>query len=120
MEYGQQSLASFSKVTNALPVYKAERTMRITGSGISSKLASGFEKVIGMFSHENILVCFFAWYAVMAFLIFLAWKATFYLAPEMKIDSVILATLIGTPLASAAVMAVALSGRHSKLRKRGE
>jgi hypothetical protein len=108
-DWGLVQLASFAECVNAMPPYLLERKSK-KADNESASLKSAQTKVTvaaQVFMHQNLLICFIAWYALFELLVVLAMVIAFKLIPELKMDSVIVTSLIATPiLGAAAVVAV--------------
>lgn len=108
-EWGLVQLAGFAECVNAMPSYQPERKSK-KADNESESLKSAQTKVAAIaqvFMHQNLLICFIAWYALFELLVVLAMVIAFRLVPGLKMDSVMVTSLIATPiLGAAAVVAV--------------
>ncbi len=108
-DWGLVQLAGFADCVNAMPPYLPERKSK-KADDESESLKSARTKVAvvtQVFMHQNLLICFIAWYALFELLVVLAMLIAFKLVPGLKMDSVMVTSLIATPiLGAAAVVAV--------------
>ena len=112
-EYGDTALNAFADKLNALQPYKSEAEPLTPHQAVSRKFASTSSKVSAFFTHENVLVCFCAWYIFSAILICFGFWLASLLIPAFKLDTVILSTIVGGPVAGAiTAVTVARLGRR--------
>lgn len=105
---GDVCLESFSGRLLGLDPYTTEIKSEVTPVRSRKVLLSILRGVPIPFSHQNIFVCFLTWYIFAQILTVASLKTTLHFLPAIEIDSVIVATLVASPLACA-VTAVALS-----------
>lgn len=98
---GIESLLSFAQQINGLPLYRSETPHQKTSETASQRIISFAKKLSWPFNQENLLLSFCAWYVLFLVL----FSAGFYLAfrhfNSLKIDTTIVATLVGGPIATA-------------------
>lgn len=98
---GMVALMKFVAKTNGLAPYRSEAIPSTAKEDVARKVAFTGSRLAALFVHHNVLVSFFAWY----FLLLLicssaAWAALRYVA-ALKLDSVMVTSLIGVPLLGA-------------------
>lgn len=101
-EWGLDRLSAFAQRVNALPALDSEAE-RASIRPTMLKTAQAKVVIVGrIFMHENLLVCFAAWYLLFELLVVLGLVIAFKLLPGLRMDSVIVTSLIATPLLGAA------------------
>lgn len=110
--FGTDDLERFATSINALPQYASEAKVE-TKEGLFAKLLlAGFRACGNLFSHQNMLICFFSWYVVSLILVLGGFGVAHAEIAGLKADSVIVSTIIGTPLVAAFTAVVAISQRR--------
>lgn len=114
-DWGLAQLAGFAACVNAMPGYLPERKSKKADTeseglkGAQTKVAV----VTQVFMHQNLLICFVAWYALFELLVVLAMVIAFKVVPGLKMDSVMVTSLIAAPILGAAAV-VAVSKARAK------
>jgi len=111
-EFGTSCLLNFSAEVQSLAPYRSESKSPVGSTRFWSWISETSRRVPGLFSHQNLLACFLAWYFVILVLVVIALKVTLHFFPAVVMDSVIVTTLVGCP-AICAVTAVAVSRRRN-------
>jgi len=99
-EAGTESLIRFAQSVIALPPYRSEPMAATPEEKMSRRLLLATQKLSLPFTDSNVLIAFCAWLILMSILF---WGG-FYIASRfvaIKMDSTIMATLIGGPIATA-------------------
>jgi hypothetical protein len=99
---GVESLLSFARRINDLPPYRSEPLPQTPKEKASEKILSLGRKLSAPFNHENALVSFWAWYVLLLVLFCTGFYIAFRYVPTLKIDSTVVATIVGGPIATAA------------------
>ena len=110
---GDACLESFSKMVRGLESYATETKSDVAPARFRKAVFAFLRSVPIPFSHQNIFLCFMTWYILVQILTVVALKTTLHFLPTINIDSVIVATIVGCPLACA-VSAVALSRTRNR------
>jgi membrane protein implicated in regulation of membrane protease activity len=110
---GDVCLESFSERLRRLEAYATETKSEVTPARFRKAVFAMLRSIPVPFSHQSIFVCFVTWYIFVQILTIVALKTTLHFLPNVDIDSAIVATLVGCPLACA-VTAVALSRARSR------
>jgi len=84
-----------------LPPYSSEPKPETAKQGASRRIASVGRRLNDLFVHQNTIICFGAWYLLSLVLIAAGVKIALHYYPELKMDTVILSTIIGVPVAGA-------------------
>jgi hypothetical protein len=103
-EEGTELLLSFAQKVIALPPYRSEPLNPTPKEKLSRKLLLAGGKLTVLFSHENVLVAFVSWLILMLVLFWGGFYVALRFVP-IKMDSTILAALIGGPIATAVTAA---------------
>jgi hypothetical protein len=100
-ESGDGYLLSFAKMIESLDVYHPESKTPSARESASVSLSVISAKLARPFSHENVLYCFLAWYFLSLLLIASGFLLAFHYLPGLKLDTVIVSTVVGGPVAGA-------------------
>lgn len=112
---GAICLGAFAERINSLEVYTSEVKVETRERHLWIGILSSIKQSVEVFSHENIFVCFFSWYIFTQVLAATTLYATLYLFPQVKVDSVIVSTLVGGPIAcGVTAAAISRSRRENK------
>ena len=113
-EQGMAMLLTFAAQLDSLPQYRSEELKKTPKEKLSIKFFSTLSKVTAPFQHDNPMIAFLCWLA----LLFCLFSCGFYVAlrfTSLRFDSTILNALIGGPILGA-VTAVTIP-RISKSRR---
>jgi hypothetical protein len=100
--FGERALMKFADDLEALPAYAAEPRPLATKERASRKLVGVLIWLVGLFSHENPLVKFWVWWALVQLIAILAVTVALQSISALKLDSALIVFAIGTPLLVAA------------------
>jgi hypothetical protein len=100
-ETGNTALNTFADQVNALSPYRAEAKAVSPHETVSRQVVSTGWKLTSFFVHENVLVCFVAWYLLSLLLIGSGFWIAFHYVPTLAVDTVIMSTIVGGPVAGA-------------------
>ncbi len=114
-ESGDVALRNFADKLNALLPYKSEVKPVTPQEAVSRKLVSTGSKLAGLFADDNVLICFLAWYVLSLTLIGLGFWLAFRFVPSLRLDPVIVSTIVGAPVAGAiTAVTIARLGRSGR------
>ncbi len=116
-QMGMESLLRFARQINDLPPYRSEPNPS-PKEKVSLRVIAFGRSLSAIFVHDNLLISFFVWYLLMLLLFGGGFYLAFRYVPTLKMDSTIIATIVGGPVATA-VTAVAIP-RLAKVQKRQE
>lgn len=108
--FGLGSLRAFAEKLEILPEYLPEPQKQPRETRVKDYFLRLQGSIAGVFAHQNMLLCFIAWYVLCLALVCTAVMFARVLIPELKLDSVLVSTVVGVPIA-AAVTALAISRR---------
>lgn len=111
---GAQGLDNFAASMNALPRYLSEAKIEAKEGSLAKWLYATLRRCGNLFSHQSMLVCFLSWYFLSLVLILMGFQIARYEIADLKPDSVIVATAIGTPLVAAVTAVVSISQRRKQ------
>lgn len=110
--FARSSLASFSTRIYGLAPHVSEPRPEIPIPGFWGRARSRLSSSTAIFSHENTLICFVAWYGLTLILVLVGVAVAFYVIPTLKMDSTIVIAITTVPVASAAGALAVSRGRH--------
>jgi len=103
---GTDSLLSFARKVNALPIYKPQPRKPEPRGRLLQGLGTLGRRLTAILTHENVIAVFFGWYFLTLVLVIAAFLVAFRLVPKLSMDTALLATAIGTPFVVAAAALV--------------
>jgi len=103
---GADSLLSFAKKVNVLPPYKRQQRRPESRGRLLRGLAALAQWSAAILTDENVITAFFAWYFLTLVLEVAACVVAFRLFPTLRMDTALMATVIGTPFLVAAAALV--------------
>src|SRR5207237_7655458 len=108
---GLTRLQGFSEKILLLPAYGLESQTTAERGTFKRSIKAGIAKFSGLFSHQNILLCFISWLLISAAAVIVALLSTLHYFPGIKIDFTLVALALSAPLlASATLVAVSRKG----------
>ncbi len=111
LDWGLTRLQGFSEKILLLPAYGLESQTTAERGTFKRSIKAGIAKFSGLFSHQNILLCFISWLLISAAAVIVALLTTLHYFPGIKIDSTLVALVISAPLlASVTLVAVSRKG----------
>ena len=99
---GEQALVKFADAVQNLPPYEEELRPLATKERASRRVVGIFIWLASLFSHENLLVKFGAWWLLIQVIILLVLAVALQSVTKFRTDSTLLVFAIGTPLLVAA------------------
>jgi hypothetical protein len=99
---GTNSLLSFARKINTLPVYERQPVRPKPRRGLQQWIAALVLWLTASLTHENVITAFFTWYFLTLVLEIAACFIAFRLFSKLTMDTALMATLIGTPFLVAA------------------
>ena len=116
---GQKQLLVFSERVQGLSLYSSEPESASGKLNVLRRAANMVHALTASFSHQNLIICFVAWYLLANVLVLGSAAMAMRMIPRLAIDSVLLTTLIGVPILSALPAAITAS-RRTQLKKSDE
>jgi hypothetical protein len=112
--WGIAQLSSLAEQVAGLSAYPVQSKPEASAKS-SGKARAGLTFLSGFFMHENLFLCFVAWWALLQVLVILGMFIALKLIPNLPMDSVIATSLVATPiLGAAAIVAVSRTRTGSK------
>lgn len=96
--FGEQSLARFAEKSEPLSPYHPEPRPLDSKEKVRSGFATAVSWTLGLFSHENSLARFSAWWLLAQFLAATILLLVWHYVSGLKFDSTLVALEVGTPL----------------------
>lgn len=110
-ETAQQSLREFAQAIRNLQPYRPEPKNLVGKEKATANIETILGRTLGLFSHENLLLRFCAWWLTMQLFVLSCGVGMIRYFQNVKVDSTLLALFIGTPLL---VAAAALAASQKK------
>ena len=110
-------VVNFAEDASKLQDYSSEVERLAKPQAVTKTLTSKILSMTSVFSDENILVCFTAWLFILGILAAFGTWAMLRTFPTVKMDSVLVSMVVGTPIVGAATL-VAI-GRQRLEHKKG-
>jgi len=108
LTFQENCLRTLSLRLRALPEYTSEPEVHSERQSPLKWLGTSLESVSRLFSNQSMLICFLSWYVLCLIFVLFPFRVAYYFLPQLPLDSVVISTLIGAPLAGA-VSATAMS-----------
>ena len=103
-QWGVEQLATFADSVARFPAYSSEEGRVAKKELIKKSVASRVAAVTGIFSHDNIFVCFLSWLVCLSVLVSIGTWIMLRTFPSLKMDSVLVSTIVATPIVGAATL----------------
>ncbi len=103
-QVGEQALEKFAQAVEQLPSYSSERPPSTVEEKIQKKVSGKIERIGGLFMHPNFFACFITWLIFLAIVVCGGVWGAKHFAPDLKLDSTLVALIIGVPVAGAATL----------------
>jgi hypothetical protein len=100
----EEALGRFASAVEQLVPYSSERQPTTVEEKLQKKVGAKFERLGGLFVHPNFFVCFIVWLLFLGILVCGAVWVSRHFAADLKIDSTIVALMVGVPIAGAATL----------------
>jgi hypothetical protein len=111
-QWGEKQLDLFASTVAEFSEYSPEEEKLAKQQLLKQRVESRVTRMSNVFSHENIFVCFSSWLICLAALVWLGTWAMLRAVPALRMDSVLVSMVIGTPIIGAATL-VAIA-RHRR------
>jgi hypothetical protein len=106
--WGEEQLLLFAEAVERFPDYSSEAE-RVAKQGLIFKIS----EATTVFSHENIFVCFLSWLVCLGVLVSIGTWMMLRTFPTLKMDSVLVSTIVATPIVGPATL-VAIARQRNK------
>lgn len=113
-QVGEESLLSFARRVTSLSPYRSEPEKQTPKDKLSRKILSFGHRTSSLFSHQNVLVAFLAWWILMFVLFCGGFYIAFRLVPALKMDTTVVTAMIGGPITTAVAAVTIPRLSHSK------
>lgn len=98
---GIDALLRFARQINELPAYRSETASSTPKERLSGRLLAVGRKLSWPFVQENLLLSFLSWYALFLGLFAVGLYSAFRYVQSLRMDSTLVAMLVGGPIATA-------------------
>lgn len=113
VQWGEEQLVAFADSVARFPAYTSEEARVAKQELIKKSVVSRVSELTTIFSHDNIFVCFLSWLVCLGVLVSIGTWMMLHAFTSLKMDSVLVSTIVATPVVGAATL-VAIARQRKK------